>query len=92
VKNIIVAGSTRCEYSAIPTLRESGYPDLVATIWLSISGPARMPSGLVDKLNRAIRAEGSVVQPMTFEQFGRFVDQEIARWKSVVENFDIVGK
>lgn len=93
------------EYSAIPTFRESGYPDLVATIWFSISGPARMPLPLVDKLNRAIvqamqqpkitqrlREEGSVVQPMTFEQFGRFVDQEIARWKPVVETSNIWGK
>jgi len=51
-----------------------------------------MPSAFVDKFNRAIREEGSVVQPMTFEQFGRFVDQEIARWKPVVETSIIVGK
>jgi tripartite-type tricarboxylate transporter receptor subunit TctC len=93
------------EYADIPTLKESGYPDVVATIWFSISGPPRMPPALVEKLNRAIvqamqqpkvaerlRHEGSIVEAMTFQQFQNFVDQEITRWKPVVESATIVTR
>jgi tripartite-type tricarboxylate transporter receptor subunit TctC len=64
-----------------------------------------MPPTLVEKLNRAIvqamqqpkvaerlRHEGSVVEPMTYRQFQEFVDQEIARWKPVVESASIVTR
>src|SRR5689334_6453946 len=31
------------DYPDIPTFAESGYPDLVATVWFSLSGPAGLP-------------------------------------------------
>jgi tripartite-type tricarboxylate transporter receptor subunit TctC len=93
------------EYSDIPTFKESGFPDLVATIWFSISGPAGMPDPIVQKLNRAIvdamqqprvierlRREGSVVQAMSVDQFRQFIDNEIARWRPVVESSGIAVK
>jgi tripartite-type tricarboxylate transporter receptor subunit TctC len=93
------------DYSDIPTFKESGFPDLVATIWFSISGPAAMPLPIVEKLNRAIidamhqpkvierlRREGSIVQPMSVDQFRQFIDNEIIRWKPVVESSGLVGK
>ena len=36
------------DYPDIPTFAESGYPDLVATVWFSLSGPANLP--LIDEL------------------------------------------
>ena len=36
--------------------RSSGYPDLVSSTWFSISGPAKLPKDIVDKLNREIAA------------------------------------
>jgi tripartite-type tricarboxylate transporter receptor subunit TctC len=93
------------EYSDIPTFKESGFPDLVATIWFSISGPAGMPDPIVQKLNRAIvdamqqpkvierlRGEGSIVQAMSVDQFRQFIDNEIIRWKPVVESAGIAAK
>jgi tripartite-type tricarboxylate transporter receptor subunit TctC len=38
----------------LPTLRELGHPDFVATTWFSLSGPAGLPPDIVDKINREI--------------------------------------
>ncbi len=42
------------DFPDIPTLKELGYPDIVTTTWLSLSGPAGMPQDVVDRLNRAM--------------------------------------
>ena len=36
----------------IPTFRELGYPELVGTTWFSLSGPAKLPADIVQKLDR----------------------------------------
>jgi tripartite-type tricarboxylate transporter receptor subunit TctC len=106
LKGLAVSSEERLpEYADIPTFKESGFPDVVATIWFSISGPAGLPPPIVEKLNRGIvgavqqpkvlerlRAEGSIIQPMTVEEFRRFIDAEIAHWTPVVENSGIVAK
>jgi tripartite-type tricarboxylate transporter receptor subunit TctC len=38
----------------VPTFREKGYPDVVTTVWLSVSGPRGLPEDLIAKLNTAI--------------------------------------
>src|SRR3954464_1722660 len=43
------------EYPNVPTFAESGYPDLVATVWFSISGPKGLPEDIVQRLNAEIR-------------------------------------
>jgi tripartite-type tricarboxylate transporter receptor subunit TctC len=40
----------------LPTLRELGFPDLVATTWFGLSGPAGLPSDIVHKLNESVRS------------------------------------
>ena len=40
------------EYPDLPTLKELGYPELVATTWFSISAPARLPYDIAEKVNR----------------------------------------
>jgi tripartite-type tricarboxylate transporter receptor subunit TctC len=39
------------DFPDIPTLKELGYPDIVSTTWLSLSGPAGLPQDIVAKLN-----------------------------------------
>ncbi|HTE13722.1 MAG TPA: tripartite tricarboxylate transporter substrate binding protein [Burkholderiales bacterium] len=43
------------EYANVPTYREAGYPELVATIWFSLSGPAALPADIVNRLNSEVR-------------------------------------
>src|SRR5258708_24839739 len=39
------------DYPDLPTFAEAGYRELVATIWFSLSGPARVPEPIVAPLN-----------------------------------------
>ena len=41
------------DFQDVPTFREMGI-DLVATTWFAISGPARLPDDIVQKMNREI--------------------------------------
>src|SRR5687767_151298 len=86
------------DYPDAPTYAESGYPDLVATIWFSLSGPAKMPGTIIEKLNletrKALEAADArerlkpeAIEPgrMTAAQFSAFVGEELRRWTPVVK-------
>jgi tripartite-type tricarboxylate transporter receptor subunit TctC len=42
------------DFADIPTFKEQGYPDLVASTWFALSGPANLPPQIVDRLNAAV--------------------------------------
>jgi tripartite-type tricarboxylate transporter receptor subunit TctC len=42
------------EYPDVPTYKELGYPEMVASTWFALSGPANMPRDIVDRLNAEI--------------------------------------
>jgi tripartite-type tricarboxylate transporter receptor subunit TctC len=92
------------DFLDIPTFKESGY-DLVATLWFSISGPAGLPQDIVQKvnaeINRAVQTpqaqarlhrDGLIVDPMTVEEFNKFIDAEYATWKPALELSGLLGK
>jgi tripartite-type tricarboxylate transporter receptor subunit TctC len=77
----------------VPTFVESGYKDLVATTWFSLSGPAGMPPAIVKHLNAAVREalatpemrerltpEGIEPNDLDSQAFTQFVRGEVARW------------
>ena len=81
------------EFGDVPTFAESGYPELVATVWFSLSGPAGLPRPVVARLNAEVRAllqlpdvrerlrpEGIEPNDLDPAQFTEFVRAEIARW------------
>jgi len=93
------------DYPTIPTFKELGYPDIVSTVWFSLSGPAGLPDGIVRKVNREIvramnkpeaqerlRQGGLIAQPMSVEEFGAYIAGETARWKPVIERIGLVAK
>jgi tripartite-type tricarboxylate transporter receptor subunit TctC len=102
-KVIPIAVSSRArvaEYPDVPTLAESGYPDLVANTWYALSGPARLPDEIVLKLNRAVaevlalpdvkkKLDDDAIErePMTPEQVTKFFAGEIARWGPIARQF-----
>ena len=86
------------DYPDVPTYVEMGYKDLVAVIWFSLSGPAGMPTDIVDKLNAEVRKaldspdarnrlrpEGIEPGKLTAVEFTRFVESEVKRWAPVVK-------
>ena len=50
----ISAAARLPDFPDLPTYAEMGYPDLVATVWFSLSGPANMPGDIVNRLNAEV--------------------------------------
>ncbi len=94
----ISAAARLPDFPDIPTYAELGYPDLVATVWFSLSGPAGMPAEIVERLNAEVnralalpevrerlKPEGIVPSTMGAREFGDFVAEELRRWAPVVK-------
>lgn len=92
------------DFADLPTLKELGYPELVATTWFSISAPAGLARDIGDAINRAItanlsipdvqlrlRRDGLLTKPMSMAEFAAFIAFEAARWKPVIERAGLVG-
>jgi tripartite-type tricarboxylate transporter receptor subunit TctC len=75
----------------LPTLGESGYPLPVYLTWCGLAAPANTPFAIVSKLNSvvgkvldlpAVRTKllrtGYLSEPMTTEQFARFITEDVA--------------
>jgi tripartite-type tricarboxylate transporter receptor subunit TctC len=73
-----------------------GYDDLITATWFSLSGSAKLPSDIVERINSAIvsgfqslemrkRLAQEVVETMFApEEFKTFVDGKIARWRPIM--------
>jgi tripartite-type tricarboxylate transporter receptor subunit TctC len=101
-KNVVplaVSSSKRMpEFPDVPTMKELGYPDLVATTWFSLSGPANMPKDIVQKLNHEVVAaldtpevrkrletEGMETEKMSPDEFTKFVESEFSKWGTIAK-------
>jgi tripartite-type tricarboxylate transporter receptor subunit TctC len=86
------------DYPNVPTYAELGYKELVATIWFSLSGPARMPPEIVERLNAEVRRgldspearqrlKPEAIEPgrLSPREFAEFVAAELQRWAPVVK-------
>jgi tripartite-type tricarboxylate transporter receptor subunit TctC len=93
----VSAASRLPDFPDIPTYAELGYPELVATVWFSLSGPANLPAGIVERLNAEVnralelsevrerlRPEGIVPSRLSAREFSAFVADEMRRWGPVV--------
>ena len=58
------------DFPDIPTFKEQGYPDLVASTWFALSGPANLPREIVDRLNAEV-ASRRLHAPEVQERFAR---------------------
>ncbi|WP_198374158.1 Bug family tripartite tricarboxylate transporter substrate binding protein [Neoroseomonas rubea] len=81
----------------VPTIVEQGFPDLVASTWFGLSGPAGLPAPIADRLHAEAlaalaapdvaqrRAEiGAQSPPLSRADYTAFVQREITRWAEVV--------
>ena len=86
------------DYPDIPTFAEQGYPNIVGTVWFSLSGPAGVPAEVVDKLNAEVRRalqsqevrervrhDGIEPNDLDAKQFTAFVAAELKRWAPIVK-------
>jgi tripartite-type tricarboxylate transporter receptor subunit TctC len=85
-----------------PTFEELGYKGFDGVQWYAIVGPAKMPPEIVkrlnDEINKAIatpelrqRLSGEALDPMpmTPEQFGKYMQADIARWAKLAQERNI---
>src|SRR5229473_1416343 len=81
----------------VPTLAESGFPGFDATAWMGVVGPARLPAGIVSRLNAEIGkavssrslseiyvAQGAVPEVASPAEFAEMIRREYAYWGAVV--------
>jgi tripartite-type tricarboxylate transporter receptor subunit TctC len=99
MKALAVTAKTRHpQLPDVPTVAEAGFPDLVVTSWQAVAAPAKTPREVVARLNeaavRALRSPdiaermkqiGFDVVASSPEEFGRFMQEEVARWTAVVQ-------
>jgi len=98
VKVLAVTSARRIALmTEVPTLGESGFPGIEATAWVGIVGPARLPSGIVSRLNSEIGkavssrslsevyvAQGVVPEVAGPAEFAEMIRREYAYWGAVV--------
>ena len=81
----------------VPTVDESALKGFQAVAWNGLSGPAKMPREVVQKMNgevarilkspellERLRAEGSDPVGNTPDQYAAFIREEIAKWRKVI--------
>jgi tripartite-type tricarboxylate transporter receptor subunit TctC len=82
----------------VPTMAEAGFSGVEVYSWQGVAAPKGLPKDVKDKLVKAMAAalndadvkpklveQGFEVVANTPEQFAQFLNQELARWKSVIE-------
>ncbi len=98
LRALAISSAARLPDYDVPTYREAGFPDLVANIWFSLSGPAALPLDIVNRLNSEVRRvlqlpdvrarlrpEGIEPGTMDAKAFTEFVAAEVKRWAPVVK-------
>lgn len=100
VRAIAVSGRERSpSFPDVPTVAESGYPEVVTTNWFGVAGPARTPDDVAARMNEEVvralgtptvreRLAGIGVEPGggTPAETGAFVLAEIERWGRIVRD------
>ncbi|KQP05171.1 tripartite tricarboxylate transporter substrate binding protein [Pseudorhodoferax sp. Leaf265] len=101
ITSLAITGASRSALApGVPTFAEAGYPAYDIGVYYGIMGPAGMPDAVVHQLNAAINdvladpaildslttRSGIVLKAGTAEQFQRFIDNDIQRWKEVAKN------
>ena len=98
VRAIVVTSEIRPEaLPDVPTMRESGYPEFVATNWSGLAAPKGTPQPVVARLNaelnralarpeilEKLKSQGMFTAPGTPAEFAAFVHAEYARYTKVV--------
>ncbi len=99
LKALAVTGDKRAAVLPdVPTLAEAGVKGVDVFSWQAVAAPKGLPKDVNDKLHGAIvkvlndpdvrknlTEQGFEVVGNSQEQFGTFLNQELARWKAVIE-------
>ena len=95
-----LAVASRARVSALPqtpTIAESGFPGVHASLWMGVFLPARTPAAVIVPVNReigtvmrssevreALVEQGFEAAAVTPEAFAQLIREETARWRKVI--------
>ena len=99
VKLLATVGKVRStKYPELPTLADSGYPQVDGKVWYGISGPAGMPKPVVNRLSAELKKildmpevkerfgqQGADATYLAPDAFVAFLKAEWAKWGPVVK-------
>jgi tripartite-type tricarboxylate transporter receptor subunit TctC len=99
LKALGTSGKVRSEILPnVPTIAEAGIPGYDATIWIGVMAPAGTPRPIVELLNREInkilmrpdiqaswKRLGANTMIMSPQEFGAYIESEIARWGKLIK-------
>lgn len=99
VRALATTGKTRSKILPdVPTFEEMGVRDFYATLWVGFMAPAGTPKPIVELLNREITKitsrpdikdawarQGAETFTMTTDEFGAFIEAQIAKWAKLIE-------
>ena len=99
VKPLAITGQKRHPLLPdVPTFEELGFKGFDGVQWYGVVGPANLPPPIVktlnDEINKALAApdlkerlsgEALDPMPMTSEQFGRYIREDIAKWTQLAK-------
>ncbi|HEY3636230.1 MAG TPA: tripartite tricarboxylate transporter substrate binding protein [Caldimonas sp.] len=99
VHALAVTGRARnAQVKDVPTLEESGFKGFDAMQWYGSVGPAGLPEDIVKRLNETqvavlrdpdlrerLSVEAVEPMPMTPQQFGQFMRDDIQRWSALAK-------
>ncbi len=104
VKVLATTNSARVDaYPDIPTMKESGGPEMAITGWFGLLGPANLPREVTEKIEaatrdmdkdpevrRALLASGLVPAPVTGSAFSTLIREDMLRYTEIQKRAQIV--
>jgi len=98
--NAIAVSSARRDPALpnVPTMKESGYPDMVVDSWVALLAPAKTPTAIIDRLQKETAA--ALAQPEVRDRLlglgitpvGNTPEEFGAQWRADLAKFEAVVK
>jgi tripartite-type tricarboxylate transporter receptor subunit TctC len=104
IKVLATTNNARVEgHPDIPTMKESGGPEMAITGWFGLLGPANLPRDVIEKIEaatrdmdkdpevrRALLASGLVPAPVTGSAFTTLIRDDLSRYSEIQKRAQIV--
>ena len=89
----------------VPTMTEAGVPGFVTYIWWGVFAPLKTPQGVIKRMHDEIAAlqdtpdvvqkleqQGAMPVKQSSAEFGKYMQDEAARWQMVIDKAGIKGE
>ena len=94
---LLTASARLSQMPNVPTFRELGYPELVATTWFALSGPAGLPPDIVTRINHEVvnamdrphmrklmEQDAIETKAMSPAEVTQYFQSEIDKWQPII--------